>query len=128
MQVDEKCSSLDSSDVFILETPSKTWVWSGQGSVEEETEQAVRLSGVVSPGREMVMVKEGEEEDEFWEALGGKTEYNNSDDINKPILHPRSLLKNTILRFDNNFEGCFMLLLVLPAALEPLKYLTSNSQ
>jgi len=88
-QVDEKCSSLDSSDVFILETPSKTWVWSGQGSVEEETEQAVRLSGVVSPGREMVMVKEGEEEDDFWEALGGKTEYNNSDDINKPILHPR---------------------------------------
>ena len=121
-------SSLDSSDVFILETPSKTWVWSGQGSVEEETEQAVRLSGVVSPGREMVMVKEGEEEDEFWEALGGKTEYNNSDDINKPILHPRSLLKNTILRFDNNFEGCSMLLLVHPAALEPLKYLTSNSQ
>ena len=97
LKVDEKCSSLDSSDVFILETPSKTWVWSGQGSVEEETEQAVRLSGVVSPGREMVMVKEGEEEDEFWEALGGKTEYNNSDDINKPILHPRSLLKNTIL-------------------------------
>ena len=65
--------------------------------MEEETEQAVRLSGVVSPGREMVMVKEGQEEDEFWEALGGKTEYNNSDDINKPILHPRSLLKNTIL-------------------------------
>jgi len=88
-QVDEKCSSLDSSDVFILETPSKTWVWSGQGSVEEETEQAVRLSGVVSPGREMVMVKEGEEEDEFWATLGGKTEYNTSDDINKPILHPR---------------------------------------
>ena len=114
--------------MFILETPSKTWVWSGQGSVEEETEQAVRLSGVVSPGREMVMVKEEEEEDEFWEALGGKTEYNNSDDINKPILHPRFLLKNTILRFDNNFEGCSMLLLVHPAALEPLKYLTSNSQ
>jgi len=88
-QVEEKCSSLDSSDVFILETPSKTWVWSGEGSVEEETEQAVRLCGVVSPGREMVKVKEGEEDDAFWEALGGKTEYNNSDDISKPILLPR---------------------------------------
>ena len=114
--------------MFILETPSKTWVWSGQGSVEEETEQAVRLSGVVSPGREMVMVKEGEEEDDFWEALGGKTEYNNSDDINKPILHPRSLFQSTIYRFDNIFEGCFMLLLVHPAASGPLKYLTFNSQ
>jgi len=88
-QVEEKCSSLDSSDVFILETPSKTWVWSGQESVEEETEQAVRLCGVVSPGREMVMVKEGEEDDALWEALGGKTDYNNSDDISKPILLPR---------------------------------------
>ena len=114
--------------MFILETPSKTWVWSGQGSVEEETEQAVRLSGVVSPGREMVMVKEGEEEDDFWEALGGKTEYNNSDDINKPILHPRSLFINTIHMFDNNFEGCFMLLLVHLVVSEHLKYLTSNSQ
>jgi len=88
-QVDENASSLDSSDVFILETPSKTWIWSGQACVEEEVEQAVRLAGVVSPGREVSQIKEGEEDDEFWETLGGKAEYNTSDDINKPILLPR---------------------------------------
>eukprot|EP00090_Calanus_glacialis_P016248 TRINITY_DN2546_c0_g1_i5.p1 TRINITY_DN2546_c0_g1~~TRINITY_DN2546_c0_g1_i5.p1 ORF type:complete len:714 (-),score=245.21 TRINITY_DN2546_c0_g1_i5:95-2236(-) len=88
-QVEENASSLDSSDVFILETPSKTWIWSGQECVDEEVDQAVRLSEIVSPGREVTQIKEGEEEDEFWEALGGKTDYNTSNDISKPILLPR---------------------------------------
>ena len=57
--------------------------------MEEEIEQAVRLAGVVSPGREVLQIKEGDEDDSFWETLGGKTEYNKSDDINKPILLPR---------------------------------------
>merc|ERR1719474_1032376 len=61
-QVEEKASSLDSDDVFILETPGKTWIWSG---------------------------KEGEEQEEFWNALGGKAEYNTTDPLTKPILLPR---------------------------------------
>jgi len=88
-QVEENASSLDSGDVFILETPSKTWIWSGKDCVQEEVEQAIRLAAVVSPGRENTWLKEGEEEDAFWEALGGKTEYNTEDGISKPILLPR---------------------------------------
>ena len=57
--------------------------------MQEEVEQAIRLAAVVSPGRENTWLKEGEEEDAFWEALGGKTEYNTEDGISKPILLPR---------------------------------------
>jgi len=88
-QVEEKSSSLDSADVFILETPAKTWIWSGQECVQEEIEQAVRFAAIVSPGREVVDVKEGEEEAEFWECLGGKVDYKSSDGVSKPILLPR---------------------------------------
>eukprot|EP00092_Neocalanus_flemingeri_P034413 GFUD01037422.1.p1 GENE.GFUD01037422.1~~GFUD01037422.1.p1 ORF type:complete len:714 (-),score=230.81 GFUD01037422.1:107-2248(-) len=88
-QVEENASSLDSGDVFILETPAQTWIWSGKECVEEEIEQAVRLSTMVTLGRDVTQIKEGEEEEEFWEALGGKAEYNTSEGISKPILLPR---------------------------------------
>ena len=39
-QVGEFAVSLNSDDVFILETPSKTWIWSGEGSDEDELEIA----------------------------------------------------------------------------------------
>ena len=57
--------------------------------MDEEVDQAVRLSEIVSPSREVAQIKEGGEEDAFWEALGGKSDYNTSDDISKPILLPR---------------------------------------
>ena len=89
-KVEESSSSLSSNDAFILETPNKTWIWKGKDCVEEEIEQAVRLTDIVSPGREVVEVNEGEEDDNFWEAVGGKSDYNLSEDaINKPILQPR---------------------------------------
>jgi len=91
-QVQESSSSLSSNDAFILETPNKTWIWKGKDCVEEEIEQAVRLTDIVSPGREVVEVTEGDEDDDFWEALGGKSDYNLLEDtINKPILQPRLL-------------------------------------
>ena len=60
-----------------------------QECVDEEVDQAVRLSEIVSPGREVAQIKEGEEEDEFWEALGAKTDYKTFDDVSKPILLPK---------------------------------------
>ncbi|GBN32398.1 Gelsolin, cytoplasmic [Araneus ventricosus] len=69
-QVPEKSDSLNSNDVFILETPSVTYLWIGQVEVVE--------------------VKEGDEPDEFWSALGGKTEYPKSRDLpSRPFLQPR---------------------------------------
>lgn len=89
VQVEEKASSLDSGDVFLLETPKSAMIWAGKDSVSEEYEQAERLAALLCPGREMVRVDETNEGELFWEALGGKTEYNTIDHMDRPILQPR---------------------------------------
>jgi len=42
-----------------------------------------------SPMEMMMILQEGEEPDAFWSALGGKGEYADEVDLNKPILEPR---------------------------------------
>ena len=39
-QIGEFSSSLNSEDVFILETPSKTWIWTGEASDTQELDAA----------------------------------------------------------------------------------------
>lgn len=75
VQVEEKASSLNSNDCFVLETPQATYIWYGKGCSGDERSLADDLSKSVSPGREPVKVTEGSEPAEFWDSLGGKTEY-----------------------------------------------------
>ena len=90
VQVEEKAASLNSEDVFVLETPGKTFIWTGQASVEDELNIAKGIIEVVSPGREPEVVSESSEPDDFWEALGGQGDYSQvAVDFNKPILSPR---------------------------------------
>lgn len=89
VQVEEKASSLNSDDVFLLETPKSAMIWAGKDSVSEEYEQAERLAALLCPDREMVRVDETKEDEIFWEALGGKTEYNTINYMDRPILQPR---------------------------------------
>jgi len=91
-QVEESADSLASDDVFILETPSETWIWVGQESVDEEVEQAKRFVEIVSPGREAELIKEGDESDNFWSSLGGppSSDYRPTKaGLNRPVLLPR---------------------------------------
>ena len=60
-----------------------------QASTEAEQSQAARLASLCVPDKEPVQVAEGEEEDTFWEALGGKEDYSAGVDINRPVLNPR---------------------------------------
>jgi len=46
-----------------------------QGSNDDEHQLADNLAAIVSPGRELVKITEGVEPLEFWDSLGGKTEY-----------------------------------------------------
>ena len=48
---------------------------SWQTSSDEEKAMGVEICSLVSPGRDSVIVNEGEEPDEFWNALGGKGSY-----------------------------------------------------
>ncbi|PSN34433.1 Gelsolin, partial [Blattella germanica] len=90
IQVPEVPASLNSDDVFILETPSATYLWIGKGSNDDEKEMAQNAVALVSPDREAVVVNEGEEPSEFWSALGGQGEYNKGfDGQSTPLLVPR---------------------------------------
>jgi len=89
-QIGEFSSSLNSEDVFILETPSQTWIWTGEASDTQELDAAQGIVELVSPGRNHEVIQEGSEPDEFWNGLGGKGEYSKTiHNMDKPILEPR---------------------------------------
>lgn len=88
-QVAEEAGSLNSDDVFVLETPAKTYLWIGKGASEEEKAMGEKVAAMVSPDRELQTLAEGEEEDDFWTSLGGKGEYQTSRDVDRPLLYPR---------------------------------------
>jgi hypothetical protein len=74
-QVDEKASSLTSGDCFVLVTPGKVYEWQGAGSSASEREVASKIASILKKSREVEVVEEGSESDDFWEFLGGKGEY-----------------------------------------------------
>ncbi|XP_014671689.1 PREDICTED: gelsolin, cytoplasmic-like [Priapulus caudatus] len=84
LQVAEVPDSLNSEDVFVLETPSNTFVWQGKGCIDVERQMGFNLAGIVSPGGEAVSLEEGEEPEEFWICLGGYGEYPSKHDWENP--------------------------------------------
>lgn len=89
VQVAEKASSLNSDDVFVLETPSVTYIWNGTASSDDEKSLGVEISALVSPGRNTISIAEGEEPAEFWNALGGKGPYTTIQPDPVPVLKAR---------------------------------------
>ncbi|XP_076316612.1 villin-1-like [Tachypleus tridentatus] len=90
IQVEKRAASLNSNDVFVLLTTQFAYVWAGKGSTGDEREMAKKI--VSQSGREIVLVSEGQEKQEFWNALGGKEHYANNqqlqmtDDNHQPRL------------------------------------------
>jgi gelsolin len=124
-QVPEVAASLNSEDVFILETPSKTWIWVGQAATEDELEIANGLVSVVSPDRENEVVREGEEVEEFWAGIGGQGDYSKcAVDFDKPILEPRLFhckeMSSGVLKAIeiNNFDQSVLLTTYIPVILK----------
>jgi hypothetical protein len=81
LQVSCNASSLNSEDSFVLVTPSHVYVWQGSGSNPDELTVATNIGTILAgkyqgkSGRLVNTIKEGSEPEEFWTALGGKTEY-----------------------------------------------------
>ncbi|XP_041644123.1 gelsolin-like [Cheilinus undulatus] len=73
VEVDPAASSLNSSDVFFLVSPSGSWMWKGRGSSGVEVKGAEYLAELLEATPNQL--EEGQEEDAFWDALGGKGEY-----------------------------------------------------
>nr|CAD7424740.1 unnamed protein product [Timema monikensis] len=89
VQVPEVAASLNSDDVFVLETPNATYLWLGNGAIDEEKEFGANAVSLVSPDTVATNVTEGEEPEEFWSALGGQGSYKTARDDGTPLLGPR---------------------------------------
>lgn len=75
MQVPRRAASLNSGDMFVLETPYIAYLWRGKGACAAERRNARQLIDYLMVGREVEPIREGKEPKEFWEAIGGKEEY-----------------------------------------------------
>lgn len=72
-----QCQFLNSNEAFLVipKGAATTFYWIGEGATEEEANYAKSLGPILAPGASHTGFKEHEEVQEFWDALGGKTEY-----------------------------------------------------
>lgn len=84
IQVPERAASLNSNDVFVLETPHKTFMWLGKGASDEEKGLSKEFAKRVVPLKSPVTVQEGNEPEDFWHALGGKGNYASGENLHQP--------------------------------------------
>lgn len=85
-------TNLNSTESFFVVQPGSTghsWAWNGLGSSEDEKLYAGKMAKVLNLGSCDVIAENGESDD-FWAALGGKTEYASSKELNiAPGFDPR---------------------------------------
>nr|XP_046153187.1 gelsolin-like isoform X3 [Oncorhynchus gorbuscha] len=90
IEVDAAASNLNSNDVFVLVTPASSFIWVGKGTSDSEKHGAQKLSDRL--GVSASELAEGEEAEDFWDALGGKADYRTSARLkNKMDVHPPRL-------------------------------------
>lgn len=89
VEVDVAASSLNSGDCFVLRTDSRVVVWQGKGSNDQEKASAAGIADIIKGSLEVAVFAEGDEDDEFWEALGGKGEYASSPSLEDLPHEPR---------------------------------------
>ncbi|XP_010265407.1 PREDICTED: villin-4-like isoform X2 [Nelumbo nucifera] len=75
IQVEPVASSLNSSYCYILHSGSSVFTWSGSLTTSENQELVERLLDHIRPNVQSKPQKEGTESEQFWDLLGGKSEY-----------------------------------------------------
>ncbi|EPS70629.1 hypothetical protein M569_04129, partial [Genlisea aurea] len=75
IQVEPVASSLNSSYCYILHGGPSAFIWCGSITNSEAQELAERQLDLIKPNVQPKLLKEGAEYDQFWELLGGKSEY-----------------------------------------------------
>lgn len=72
-----KCENLNSNESFVVIPAGGDicFCWNGEGASDDEKKEVEAYGGILLPGGSLSTFKEGEEPEEFWTALGGKTEY-----------------------------------------------------
>jgi len=79
LQVPARAASLNSNDVFIVESPKKIFVWLGKNASDSEKEMCKYMRKFLVAERfrdaEAVVLEEGSETRWFWDAIGGEEPY-----------------------------------------------------
>ncbi|KAL5549272.1 hypothetical protein UlMin_004503 [Ulmus minor] len=75
IQVDPVSSSLNSSYCYILHSGSTVFTWTGNLTTSDDHELVERQLDLIKPNLQSKPQKEGTESEQFWEFLGGKSEY-----------------------------------------------------
>lgn len=85
-QVDLTADSLTSQDSFVLDSEDVIYLWRGKNSNHREKFNAARLVTDLKKNRSKVKfidINEGEEDENFWNLLGGKKEIKNNSFLEK---------------------------------------------
>ncbi|PSS21406.1 Villin-4 like [Actinidia chinensis var. chinensis] len=75
IQLEPVASSLNSSYCCILYSGSTVFTWSGNLTTSEDQELVERQLDLIKPNMQSKTQKEGAESEQFWDLLGGKSEY-----------------------------------------------------
>ncbi|XP_022948221.1 villin-1 isoform X1 [Cucurbita moschata] len=94
IQVDLVSDSLNSSYCYVLQTGTCIFAWIGSLSSTRDHEILDRMMERINPTWQPVSVREGSEPDLFWEALGGKSEYQKGKEAKGPIEDPQLFVLN----------------------------------
>lgn len=91
VEVPAAASSLNSNDIFVIQTSNNVFLWCGKGGSGDERELAKNVAKQISPVNDFTIVAEGSEPSEFWEGLGGKGEYASDEKLYQevPSYQPR---------------------------------------
>ncbi|CAL8295648.1 unnamed protein product [Merluccius merluccius] len=87
-EVDARASSLNTNDAFLLGVPrGRGYLWVGKGASADEETGAEYISQKLVCNSKRIM--EGEEPVDFWDALGGKCDYQTSEKLqSQSMSHP----------------------------------------
>ncbi|RAL50815.1 hypothetical protein DM860_015962 [Cuscuta australis] len=77
IQVVPVASSLNSSYCYILHSGSTLFTWYGNLTTSDDQDLAERQLDLIKPEVQSRLQKEGAESEQFWDILGGKSEYSN---------------------------------------------------
>ncbi|KAF3590379.1 hypothetical protein DY000_02027602 [Brassica cretica] len=88
IQVEPVASSLNSSYCYILHNDSSVFTWTGNLATSTDQELVERQLDLIKPNLQTRAQKEGSESDQFWELLGGKTEYSSQKLTKEPESDP----------------------------------------
>ncbi|KAG4949307.1 hypothetical protein AAZX31_15G155600 [Glycine max] len=88
IQVEPVASSLNSSYCYILHNGPAVFTWSGNSTSAENQELVERMLDLIKPNLQSKPQREGSESEQFWDFLGGKSEYPSQKILREPESDP----------------------------------------